>query len=92
MNPMKPRWPHPYPETGRLLATFDGWELRARDKGRHSFVLMSPLCTTGKRKFYGAWNGGRAHASRTYDMPALAARYPAVHAWLMQALSKGALK
>ena len=75
-----------YRETGRLLGTCDGWELRARDDSHppwhdwRRFVVVSLRRSTRKSKFRGAWNG--KYLSRTRDMAILLERHPEIYAWV----------
>lgn len=74
------------PETGPLLGTRDGWEIRERVdsrppwRGWRRFVVVSTRRGTRKSKFWGAWNG--QYLARTRDMAILLERHPEVHAWV----------
>jgi hypothetical protein len=72
------------PETGPLLASWEGWELYGRASweggGWVNFALVAPASETRKRKYYGGWNGLRlAHST---DMGILQKHRPEIYAWL----------
>jgi hypothetical protein len=78
-------WPDPNERYGRLIATFEDWELRASEQKPGSawknFTLIAPPSAPGRKHIYRGGGDGQRMAHRQ-DMGLLRKRHPAIYRWL----------